>query len=430
MSNMPLADKGGMPTLPPPFMPLFVICLLVLGYQGRDMLLSPQLWGEDGPIFFQQQLGHVLPRLFEPYAGYLHFVPRLVTWLSHVVSIKHQPAFMNTAAWLIAGWSLAFTAHRMNRYVPAWISLAIFAFAPTSGEINGNITNIQWFLQFALFAIVFAPAARPIRAWPAFAITLAMALTGPFSVAFSALFIAAVALVALWPKALRGNVHSEVQAWLRRFDRAAVVALLLGGVLQAVTLASTAQRTGAHADWFGATGSLLGILLQIHILGEPIVPARIWAFIYPILGVMFLTGSGVKIEAKASIALITIAGVGLALAGVVVQPQPYNLSFGFSDRYYLLARISMWWVLYTAFAAHWKEPFRAEAATVMLVIFVGVIVSPGLHRRWAMVPLDWKGHVRDLRQPGHHSIPVNPGSFTIEINTDASGKMSGGPAPQ
>jgi len=403
------------------FLPIFIFCLLVLAHQGNDALTFPQFWAEDGSVFFQQQLGHSIPILFGPHAGYLHWVPRLVTWAASAAPYADQPAIMNGVAWLIAGWALAFTARRMTPYVPLWVTLAIIAFSVTRGEQNGTITNVQWFLQFALITMVFAPAARPMNRRLMFMVTLLMALSGPFSIPISGMLAAFMALAFAWPQRYRGTAHAELAAWLDRLDRPAIAALVAGALLQALTLIVAPRPTGAHGGWWSAFTALMEGVLPVHILGEFVIMPVGWLFIYTCIGVLFFTGRGVAIEAKIVIFAMAALGIGLALAGLVELPRPFDLSFGYGDRYYLLARFAFWWVLYACFASHWPDKVQAGGAVVMLVAFFGA-VSPNLHQRWPMPDMGWDEKAAELKQPGHHFIPINPYPFFIQADTDTSGQ--------
>lgn len=410
-----------------PFVPIFVFCLLVLGYQARDALITPQFWAEDGTVFFQEQVGRTLPMLFKPYAGYLHFVPRLVTWIASAWAYTVQPAVMNVVAWLIAAWALAFTTVRLGRHVPVLLTLTIIAFAPTSGEVNGTITNAQWFLQFALLAIVLVPAARPMNPWLAFAATLAMALTGPFSVAIGLMLIGMAFATAMLPRQIATIFSGQLVAWLRQLDRAAIAGLFLGALAQGLCMAIVPEKTGLpHGAYLPALHDLMGVVLPTHLFGEPLLPAKAWLLIYIAIGAMVVTGRGVTFEAKLCLLAFATIGIGMALAGLVRLPKPYDLRFDFSDRYYMLARFAFWWMLYMAFAAYWGDRPQATGATALLVVFIGCM-TPQLHRRWVMAPLPWKAQARELATPGHHSIPINPAPFAIEIETDASGKPRGLP---
>jgi hypothetical protein len=52
---------------------------LVLAYRKTDALMNPQLWAEDGSVFFIQNDLLGLKALWTPHAGYLHVLPRLIS---------------------------------------------------------------------------------------------------------------------------------------------------------------------------------------------------------------------------------------------------------------------------------------------------------------------------------------------------------------
>src|SRR3954469_13020568 len=57
-------------------------CGGILFARRPDMVLNPQFWAEDGPVFFAQARIHGIAALVEPYAGYFHTVLRLVAWIA------------------------------------------------------------------------------------------------------------------------------------------------------------------------------------------------------------------------------------------------------------------------------------------------------------------------------------------------------------
>src|SRR5260370_124194 len=79
----------------------FAACALALFLKSPDAFLNPQFWAEDGAIFYAQQYGKLWPQISTPYAGYLHFIPRLFAWLLSPIPPLYLPLSYNLSALLI-----------------------------------------------------------------------------------------------------------------------------------------------------------------------------------------------------------------------------------------------------------------------------------------------------------------------------------------
>ena len=70
----------------------YFICLITLIFRSKDRLIRAGLWAEDGTRFLSDQLHMGFSAIFEPYAGYYHFIPRFATWLfQSSFSLKFYP---------------------------------------------------------------------------------------------------------------------------------------------------------------------------------------------------------------------------------------------------------------------------------------------------------------------------------------------------
>ena len=112
------------------------------------------MYAEDGQIFVQQWLtGHGFP-LFEPYAGYQHFLPRISTWLVvHLVPVSGWGIGVTVAACLLAGGTAAlvyvFSRDVIDTQVSRLGLAAVTVLIPLAGqEPVGNLANLHWYLLF------------------------------------------------------------------------------------------------------------------------------------------------------------------------------------------------------------------------------------------------------------------------------------------
>ncbi len=133
---------------------VFVAVLAGLFFRRPDAFTNPQLWAEDCPIFFQQVEEKGWMSLITPYAGYMHFVPRLVAllWNSLHISYYYIPLCYNYSTFLITFfialniWKTSGYTDIKNRIVYA----TSFVFLPLASDIFMNITNVNWMVALYL----------------------------------------------------------------------------------------------------------------------------------------------------------------------------------------------------------------------------------------------------------------------------------------
>ena len=112
-----------------------LLIFFILAGKSPDAISNPQLWAEDGTVFFAQQFGHALPQVFTTYAGYLHLIPRLIAWIATAFSYNTEPLIYNFAALCIDSAAILYFAQRSQLLAPTWLTIAAFALTPTNGEI-------------------------------------------------------------------------------------------------------------------------------------------------------------------------------------------------------------------------------------------------------------------------------------------------------
>ncbi|MHC5795250.1 hypothetical protein ACVXZ4_03750 [Lacisediminihabitans sp. FW035] len=119
------------------------------------------LWAEDASVFVTSALQHRPDAsLFEPYAGYMHAFPRLVTALVvGTTPIGEVPVVLTAAACVLTGVIattvvLAFRPRLPSVLIRLTIWLGIVTLPIAGIEANGSIANSHWYLLVGLFAIL------------------------------------------------------------------------------------------------------------------------------------------------------------------------------------------------------------------------------------------------------------------------------------
>ena len=171
------------------FLFIFFIALLVLipRLDGFDYFPGKYLWAEDGVIFINESQTMGAAAIFEPYAGYLHFYPRIVAYFSSSMDLIYRP-LVTLAGWVFAYLLLAYALAKGARALGfGWFSsvslICLMSLQPTYGETFFNITNSQWMLGAALVILVLIYTEETQRQKIIKSILLIpLCLTGPFSI--------------------------------------------------------------------------------------------------------------------------------------------------------------------------------------------------------------------------------------------------------
>lgn len=171
-------------------MPILAACAstFILLFCVNDILAflnGACLWGEDGNIFLNQAQRFGFDSIWMPYAGYLHFYPRLFALIAVYFGLDVAP-YIFTSAWYLAYFFMAvsvsdfFIGHKISWQVTFLILLAI-GLQPHTGETYFNITNAHWFIGVALILRVLSDThCKP--SLTNLLIFVLFGLTGPFSI--------------------------------------------------------------------------------------------------------------------------------------------------------------------------------------------------------------------------------------------------------
>lgn len=144
--------------------------LLLLWSALAYLRLSPEargtIWAEDGLIFLTQalQLGPAAA-VVEPYAGYMHLLPRLVAAVAVALPLGAAELVLGAGAALVVGLAATTTYVLSAGHLPSRVVRLLLAsmvvLLPVGGlETAANVANSHWFLMAAAF---WALAARPTR---------------------------------------------------------------------------------------------------------------------------------------------------------------------------------------------------------------------------------------------------------------------------
>jgi len=270
------------------------------------------VWAEDGGVFLRERLALGPWDLLQPYAGYLHLVPRLVVDLAAALPVDRYAHVVSAVSCAVVGTVAALVfvlARDVVRPVAVRVLLAavpvLLPLAPY--EISGNAANLHWYL---LFLAPWLYVARPRSWWsagPLAVVTALVVLSEPQTVLFLPLL-----LLAWFPRRRDGTARLALPV---------TVVALLGSAAQAVTALVTERvsRPGSPAP----SDVLAGYLLQpVAGAWDPDVGAAVgavldhgWAvLLVPAAALLVLLAAAVVVgPLRARWMVVALAGASIAV---------------------------------------------------------------------------------------------------------------------
>lgn len=163
--------------------------------RGFSRIWHPGLWGEDGTVFLQGQHNVGFTVMFEPYAGYLHFAPRLIAAFVDLVALPATPLlYVSTAILAYLALASLVLSERLAWLIPdplgRAIVFALLCLIPILDEVYGNIANLIFVGGIGMFFILMSadPKTRGGVALEV-VLVLSLGLSGPLAVMFAPLFV-------------------------------------------------------------------------------------------------------------------------------------------------------------------------------------------------------------------------------------------------
>ncbi|MFE3969926.1 hypothetical protein [Stenotrophomonas sp. YIM B13575] len=399
----------------------FLVVLFVMAYKSNDALSLPQFWAEDATVFFTDQYGLALPQVFEPYAGYLLAIPRLVAWIAAWLPVAKAPLIYNAAAILLSTMAITYTCRRLRGLVPAWIVALSMLAVPTNGEIFGTLTNVQWFLQFVMAVCCLLPVEATtsrITPWLRAAIVMLIALTGPFSALLLAVVCAITAASWLAARTRIDPFNGALSGFTTNRDWPVIAATAIGGIVQAGVILSypEAQRlAGMGPAWVFDTTFIK--LVPPHIFGSDFLTGTAWLLLYALLIGTLLLARRIDGLARLTVLGFIAFAVVETFVPMLRMTDPAGLVPLNGDRYFYLAKVVWWWAVWLALSGQTRRSRVNATATTTALICLFALTNAQYLRRPPFKDFDWKGQSAQLSQPGPHTIPVNPYDWKIEVET-------------
>lgn len=341
-------------------------------------------------------------KLFEPYGGYLHLLPRIVAWLGQAcVDPALIPAFYNFSA---LGFTLAVMASVFSKRVclpakPAFV--VAMALVPHTGEVFINLTNLQWSLALSLVVLSIKNDADGVAERILdFSIALFAGLTGPFIVFLLPAFVCRAV-----------SRKSRESLWL-------LVWVLMVAAVQFYFLFNE-RVSFARPEPVAPIGILSAMAGRNYVtfIAGYALPAferhYVWIALggvcTALLGFFSLRRGDYKLERLNLFLIFLCLSASVAFkfmreVGVIIPP---NQNLG--DRYFYIQHVLIAWILVIALVStvSWWRYCIVAVFVAALAFNLKSFKSPALADR------GWSAHAQSIRDGKAFTIPINPDGWAI-----------------
>jgi hypothetical protein len=340
-------------------------CLLL--WRGVPRLRDAAFFAEDGQIFFAQAHNCGLAAFVEPYAGYLHLIPRIIAALLEPFSVTAAPVLYAAAALLVHVVMLtpALSA-RLDWIIPGQmlraVLFALLCHMPPLWEVLGNIANLIFVGGISLLLLMLSddPQSGGGRVGELAAVA-ALGLSGPLIVFFvpwfawrwqrtrsrHSLAVVAVAVVAALVQGVvfllsdretpGGSLVFLPRVWVERIgaswlfgdvDRPnlpwwIVFLVALVWCIGAVMITVVVLKRTAMALWLLHFTLLAAPVLAYGYMPPPNSWQRHFVVSMAIVIVLLVAVIGARQWAMAAVVWL-VAGVGAILHDFAPEPYPYR----------------------------------------------------------------------------------------------------------
>ena len=375
--------------------------LLIFLHNPRR-LIRPELWGEDGPVWYAQAYAFGLASLLLPAGGYLNSVQRLVAVAVQPLPLAWAPFLFQLAAILIqAAPAIFLVSRRMDAVWPDRASRCLFALLyllmPNAPETAMGLTNSQWYLAILAFLLIVStpPASRAGRLLETLVLFVA-GISGPFCVLLMP--------AALWELFVADRTHRADA--LRRASVLAATCLIQGALILGVSGESRAALPlGATFDLFVrifgmiSLGAEFGYWSLADFFGAGLTSISPLPYVSAFASVALMAVA--LAQGPRMLAQFTIFAAGvfaLALAKPLISetdPQwPLILSPPAGNRYFLFPMIAWWGALFVLAGS----PRRWLKVTARILLAITVLFA--IPRDWGDIfsnpPTDFAARAREF----------------------------------
>jgi hypothetical protein len=371
---------------------------------------NPQVWAEDGSIFFSGAYNRGIESLLERYAGYFHALPRLVAIVVESLFPLRAPELFVAAYLGVFIWVSWFLTSKRTNLRFSYLLPTLLVFMALDSEPFLNLTNMQWIAAWLPILVLCAsqPTSTTQRIHDLF-IILFVGLSGLFSVFFAPLFL--------------------FKAWRERTRWSYTLCFLncTCGIIQAIGF-STLQRapavlTPVYSDLIRVVGRPWHSIIfgPLWPMNEELIWLQ-WALgASTFIALAYLLVVSYRIRNWTAFYLIGASALLWVFVLLSISGNPSILLEG-GARYFFLQPI----LIFTALIG---TPILSRRAALLLVssftLLVGINVHQYQERPWRNA--HWRRQLKRLSAPERKSqkqqsdeprlyrIKINPPGWFIEL---------------
>lgn len=381
-----------------------VIIILILIVRKSDSLSNPQLWAEDGGVFFTQQYEYGAASTFIPFAGYLHIVPRLIAILADsFFSYADVPAVYNYTCLLI---TIIVIAHcfspRLQLPFKPLLALSIVLVPQALNEVFLNITNLQWILCILLVLALLKDAPNKkygnytLQVISDFVIIIFAGLTGPL-------------LIIIFPFFAWKLFHiKKTYGYTLLMTAFCIVLIQLFYIVPSTEIVQECSmfNLDIYISIFGRKlfgGLFFGrSMMKSNAL---LISSSALAF-FTIL--LYLSYKKSPKDMQILKIVFMILSISVVILGAVIARynfSPFVMTISSGCRYFYVPHVMVAWSLILCINQHgiWKNVFVIS----LLLLIPCSSISIGI--RTKMIDYNWKYHSSLIGTKAIVSIPINPG---------------------
>jgi hypothetical protein len=379
--------------------------LLLLFLRRPESFLHPQLFAEDGPIFYVEADRDPWGSILTPYAGYLHLAARLVAALCSWLHPLWVPAaYLSVCTGAVLALSLALFSRRVNLPHPGLFALGV-VLVPHSGEVFDNLTNLQWITALGLIVLLLARDPEGPAQWLLdLAYAAVIGLSGVFSVLLAPLFAA--------------------RAAVRRTPAAACIACVVaaGAAVQVYHVAHCPDPGPANSTTPVLALATFGHRVWLSLLSPPALSdaAPRWMragagglglALLPALCLWARTARLARALVAASLLLLVAAAI-YRFRGMISMLASVRCG----DRYFFVPKVCVLWIL--IFHLRRAAALRWLSGALLAALLLNTCLSFRFER-WK--DYDWPYWAGRIATERRVVVPINPEGFSFTYERPGPG---------
>lgn len=376
----------------------WIACILmvtaILYWRRPDAFSNPQLWAEDGNIFFTDAFFKGARALFLPYSGYYHTLARVAALIGRLFPVRYVPYWYAFSSWLVVAAIVGYIfSERLSFTLPSKFLLGLAIVATTANnEVFGNLAN--WATLMTLFWLLLAISNDgPSRRQSIFdcIILVLTGLNSPFT-------------ICLWPLFLFRWWQDHTSHRLRLAVLSCSVALI-----QIANMSARVQKGGILPAWNWLYADALIYRFGFMFLGEQIFKLQLTNMLR-VYGVLIVLGFYSCLFWQAIVGknrpqfIILSGGVMVAMVSFYVMRHAPLYLINASGRHFFIPAVTLAWVLILANPHPWFIKWIPLA-----MMFGAFLFLTPQSKNQVFPDLDWGGHTaRCVGTQPLCKIPINP----------------------